>query len=168
MHSMMHHYTSHAMHHGVVTHMLLQLAAARSVLHWYPLVCSPMNSTIGVAQANYMYHPRCSIQQATGSVLRGDDSLYGCLLGSSVSGITSLVYSSGDTLVSFTGYTLTSCYAGWWYSLQMIAAISIGYIMTRPLLSLPIHTVLMPNCVLSSTTLHTTTHCYTLHRRSVS
>ena len=32
MHSMIHHYTSHAMHHGVVTHYLLQLAAARSVL----------------------------------------------------------------------------------------------------------------------------------------
>ena len=57
MHSMMHHYTSHAMHHGVVSHYLLQLAAARSVLL---VVCTSVDVVhhyTSHAMHSMMYNP---------------------------------------------------------------------------------------------------------------
>jgi len=61
--------------------------------------------------------------------------VYGGLLGSSVSGVTSLVQYDGDVVLGHTPYTLTSCYASWWYAIQVLVAIGISYLLHRPTLS---------------------------------
>ena len=61
--------------------------------------------------------------------------VYGGLLGSSVSGVTSLVQYDGDVVLGHTPYTLTSCYASWWYAIQVLVAVGVSYLLHRPTLS---------------------------------
>ena len=95
---------------------------------------------------------------------------YGGLLGSSVSGVTSLVQYDGDVVLGHTPYTLTSCYASWWYAVQVLVTVGVSYLLHRPTVSYAVlcddyvvcmkpllHTIHV--AAMHSVTLHTTTRC---------
>ena len=43
----------------------------------------------------------------------------------------------GVALLGDVGYGVTSCYASWWYALQVLLVIGVCYVMLRPVVTLP-------------------------------